>query len=427
MHIITKGFLYIVSSMLIISFNFTYAEAQFNPPFRTQDEGGTSQVTYEMDFVGSGIEKTQSGTKATVTVNTGSSEWSDSGSVLTPVDAGRHVTIDGNLTVSNRVFLVPSGSEGSHIFKDAGRYIINRGATSAGPAIEIAEADVVKWFMKLDFDASNDEDLQFANSSSQVVLHLDQTNAVGINETAPDATLEVGGDTKLAGQVTISGDTLITSSSNKDKDHGHAAQTNPTLFIHSQTDVDSATDQWASLTHDTSDAILAAGKGMVVLDGKTNIVLDADTGSYFFRDNGVDIFKFKTSSGSVETRFASYDAMGNHLILTNGSNEGRNHDHGLQTDPTLFIHSDTDPNTDNTQYVSILHDKTDAIITSGKGSVKVPDGVYLQAEDNNAGAPDSADCDSDTEIGRLSIDTTNERLYVCNGASRGWDYIALTD
>lgn len=59
--------------------------------------------------------------------------------------------------------------------------------------------------------------------------------------------------------------------------------------------------------------------------------------------------------------------------------------------------------------------------------VHVPDGAYLQAADNNAGAPPNADCDDDSERGRLSIDTTSNRLYVCNGTARGWDYVALTD
>lgn len=57
----------------------------------------------------------------------------------------------------------------------------------------------------------------------------------------------------------------------------------------------------------------------------------------------------------------------------------------------------------------------------------VPDGGYLQAEDHNAGAPPAGDCDNDAERGRISLDTSNNRLYVCMGAARGWDYSALTD
>ncbi|MDD2805373.1 MAG: hypothetical protein PHV33_07445 [Elusimicrobiales bacterium] len=62
-----------------------------------------------------------------------------------------------------------------------------------------------------------------------------------------------------------------------------------------------------------------------------------------------------------------------------------------------------------------------------ESALHVPDGMYAQFQDNNAGAPPAADCDADAERGRLSIDTTNNRLYICNGAARGWDYLALTD
>jgi hypothetical protein len=53
--------------------------------------------------------------------------------------------------------------------------------------------------------------------------------------------------------------------------------------------------------------------------------------------------------------------------------------------------------------------------------------TYLATGKTSAGAPTAADCDNDAEIGRMAVDTTNERLYVCNGATRGWDYAALTD
>jgi hypothetical protein len=63
---------------------------------------------------------------------------------------------------------------------------------------------------------------------------------------------------------------------------------------------------------------------------------------------------------------------------------------------------------------------------SAVGDAVVSDG-YLQALKTSAGVPTSGDCNSDTEYGRVIIDTSNERLYVCNGASRGWDYITLTN
>lgn len=51
---------------------------------------------------------------------------------------------------------------------------------------------------------------------------------------------------------------------------------------------------------------------------------------------------------------------------------------------------------------------------------------YIQMNTNN-GAPAAGDCDADAERGRMILDYTNNRLYICNGATRAWDYIALTD
>jgi hypothetical protein len=45
----------------------------------------------------------------------------------------------------------------------------------------------------------------------------------------------------------------------------------------------------------------------------------------------------------------------------------------------------------------------------------------------NAGAPPAGDCDADDERGRMTTDHTNDRYYVCGGATRGWDYKDLTD
>lgn len=52
---------------------------------------------------------------------------------------------------------------------------------------------------------------------------------------------------------------------------------------------------------------------------------------------------------------------------------------------------------------------------------------YLAFDKNGAGAPTAADCDADAERGRFYIDTSNNRLYICNGGTRLWDYVALTD
>lgn len=45
----------------------------------------------------------------------------------------------------------------------------------------------------------------------------------------------------------------------------------------------------------------------------------------------------------------------------------------------------------------------------------------------SAGAPDPIGCNSYTERGAITLDHEQNRLYICNGPERGWDYTTLTD
>jgi len=62
--------------------------------------------------------------------------------------------------------------------------------------------------------------------------------------------------------------------------------------------------------------------------------------------------------------------------------------------------------------------------TGGAIDALIIDKGYIQIKANN-GVPGSVDCDEDTERGRMILDYLNNRLYICNGAVRGWDYINL--
>ena len=62
-----------------------------------------------------------------------------------------------------------------------------------------------------------------------------------------------------------------------------------------------------------------------------------------------------------------------------------------------------------------------------KGDVIVHSTSYLRFDKTSSGAPSAGDCDDDGDRGRLVIDTTNDRLYLCNGGARAWDVLTLTD
>jgi hypothetical protein len=61
----------------------------------------------------------------------------------------------------------------------------------------------------------------------------------------------------------------------------------------------------------------------------------------------------------------------NAIIVTQYGWTARDHDHALQTNPAVFIHSNTDPNIDNTQFLGLKHDQTDAVVEAGSGAVKL--------------------------------------------------------
>lgn len=65
-----------------------------------------------------------------------------------------------------------------------------------------------------------------------------------------------------------------------------------------------------------------------------------------------------------------------HLIIADAAYNVRDFDHEtLSADPTVFVHSSTDPDVDNTQYISFSHDKTYSRIQSGKGVVILGSGT----------------------------------------------------
>lgn len=65
--------------------------------------------------------------------------------------------------------------------------------------------------------------------------------------------------------------------------------------------------------------------------------------------------------------------QGRALVLTDAANRSADHDHAVPTNPTLFIHSATSPDTANDEWISLTHDGTDGVIGVGTGRIKVPD------------------------------------------------------
>ena len=87
----------------------------------------------------------------------------------------------------------------------------------------------------------------------------------------------------------------------------------------------------------------------------------SDQASAFDPDTSNEQLLLGVGGGSTE--------VGRQLVLTEIGNIAKDHDHGTTTNPTLFIHSATDPDSANTQYISAYHDASHAYVVAGSGNL----------------------------------------------------------
>jgi len=71
----------------------------------------------------------------------------------------------------------------------------------------------------------------------------------------------------------------------------------------------------------------------------------------------------------------SYQARS--MIVADINDISKNFDHTDQANPTLFIQSATNPDTSNTQWISLTHNTTTGVITSGVGGLTLDNSVHI--------------------------------------------------
>lgn len=113
--------------------------------------------------------------------------------------------------------------------------------------------------------------------------------------------------------------------------------------------------------------------GLNVNDGILIVNNGSSSTTFRIRRAGVTFLSVTPYSGTGLNwgmRKESY-AAGNNTVFTEHANAEKNHDHAAQTNPTVWGHSVTDPDTDNTQWWSLTHDQTNAVMGSGKGNISM--------------------------------------------------------
>jgi hypothetical protein len=113
---------------------------------------------------------------------------------------------------------------------------------------------------------------------------------------------------------------------------------------------------------------------------ESNAYFDASlstiNGLYFYylnTGNNIGCIQGYPVDDGLKIALNTEDGKGNNnLIITTFANGAKDHDHETASaNPTLFIHSNTNPDSDNTQWISFNHDQTDGVITTGTGIVKI--------------------------------------------------------
>lgn len=124
---------------------------------------------------------------------------------------------------------------------------------------------------------------------------------------------------------------------------------------------------------DASTSHLFSDTDDLVIGGKLEVNNDA----YF--DNNMTLSGFRTfnmGSGIFTYAGTGTNTFGisgtyDYIIIAPSIYRTKNFDHSVYADPAMIWHSETNPDTDNTQWGSIRHDKTNFVLDVGSGGIEM--------------------------------------------------------
>lgn len=141
-----------------------------------------------------------------------------------------------------------------------------------------------------------------------------------------------------------------------------------------------------------------------ILETSESIYMNNITGGViqlYFTEAATNTLGFRADHSTDQALIRLGSGIGRQLCLVETTTGTQDFDHATQTNPTLFIHSSTAPNTNNTQWLSLTHDTTDALIKAGTGDVKIDDDLNVTGtfkQDGTAGI-DATVSYTDTVLG----------------------------
>ena len=273
-----------------------------------------------------------------------------------------------------------------------GSLTINYGGAASTDVVIIAGSDGTA-------DCSSDNDLwDFGNDQLKTIgsVNLAFDGAKLLLGTGSDGEIYVGADGVYLANITAGKDIKLVTNSGMVVVTGDVAITGggsaPALLMNQGADGTTANSYGWELAQGGNTAkcwVDSSGRMNFQSDASmrfytydTTLVCAFGAGSLNFFDNkdmrfggGGDVSYFRHSTDQTANALLislnDYDAGvdSRTMIITVNSHKAKNFDHAAQLNPTIFLHSDENPDTDNTQWLSLTHDQTDGIIATGKGDL----------------------------------------------------------
>lgn len=171
----------------------------------------------------------------------------------------------------------------------------------------------------------------------------------------------------------------------------HALTANDDLFISGKLEVDGRI---------SFDAVLDAYGGVTIVDNQV-LAFGSSVDSHL---------DWSTAQTTEHTLVWGLGNTARSIIFTTKANVNKDFDHATQENPTILIHSKIDPDIDNTQWMSLTHDRVDGVLDVGTGLIRIG------ASGNNTSMLITSGLQVDGET--FNVDAANNRVGVLTSSPR---------
>lgn len=255
-------------------------------------------------------------------------------------------------------------------------------------------------------------------NTNQVIVANDSLLALGTTSVFSIKRNNIFGDNDI--RMSLSTDPLVIGNvTSVNTDFGKGVATRPTMYLTSETAYSTATDEYLNWYHDTTRPRYISGKGaMSIGTGTPGSIAESTDDLYvtgegefdgpIYADGSIYSTTFyyvagsqaaggqgKTTSGTASAVTYFSDDGDELFQFVSGAHRGSNFDMNIQTDPTVLIAADKDPDVSNNNGGLLYHNKSNFVLSTranvGTGSAPetINNGIYI-----NPSALTSVDTDS---------------------------------